>query len=504
MPTVNPSPIGVKIQIELSSGLPMIGGKLFTYVAGSVNTKTTTYTDSTGTVANANPLILNSLGQPTTEIWIPAGVAVKHVLAPATDTDPPTSPVWSIDNLRGINDTSVTIDQWVSGPAPTFIGATQFSLVGDQTSTFQVGRRIKATVTAGTVYGRITVSAFAAVTTVTVVLDSGTLDSGLSAVSYGLLSATNPSVPAIIDGSGAIAVTNPAGRPTVAVTTGNGLAVSSSALVFGGAIGQCRLSRASATSLLLSPQAGNLLTVNGVACTIPDAGVTLAAAPAAPSTTYYIYAVATAGVITSLEASTTGWAFSTLAGNKGTPIINTGANPADPTNNTRTLVGMARGNGSTQWADSAAQRFVLNYWQRRTIEAHAKFTANRTTTNATWTELNSEIHNNFLTWADESVQCVLSGTHINSSGGARVAIGIAFDGTTVEEGAMASFLQPAANNNAELPTFAQAGKTLSEGLHYSTVVGSISGGATLTCVGSGSAPAAATAQAMRLTSWLRG
>jgi hypothetical protein len=197
MPSVNCSPFGPKPQIELAAGTPAVGYKLFFYVAGSVNTKQNTYTDSTGLVANTNPLLLNSLGQPTTEIWFTAGQSYKVVLAPSTDTDPPTSPVWSVDNLRGINDTSVTIDQWVAGPAPTYINATQFSLVGDQTSIFQVGRRIKATVTAGTVYGRISVSAFAAVTTVTVVLDSGALDAGLSAVSYGLLSATNPSVPTL-------------------------------------------------------------------------------------------------------------------------------------------------------------------------------------------------------------------------------------------------------------------------------------------------------------------
>ena len=41
----------------------------------------------------------------------------------------------------------------------------------------------------------ISVSAYAAVTTIIVVNDSGTLDSGLSAVSYGLLSADNSSIP---------------------------------------------------------------------------------------------------------------------------------------------------------------------------------------------------------------------------------------------------------------------------------------------------------------------
>lgn len=193
---VNPCTLGPKPQFELAAGTPAVGYKLFFYVAGSVNTKQNTYTDSTGGVANTNPIVLNSLGQPTTQIWFTAGQSYKIVYAPDTDTDPPTSPVWNIDNLTGINDTTVAAaTEWVSGPAPTYVSATSFTLVGDQTSTFTVGRRLKTTNTSGTIYSTITVSAFAAVTTVTVVNDSGTLDSGLSAVSYGILQATNKSVP---------------------------------------------------------------------------------------------------------------------------------------------------------------------------------------------------------------------------------------------------------------------------------------------------------------------
>lgn len=206
MPTVNPSCFGPKPQLLLATGLPAVGYKLFFYVAGSVNTKQNTYTDSTGLSANTNPLILNSLGEPTTEIWFQSGLAYKVVYAPSTDTDPPTSPIWTIDNVRGINDTSVTIDQWVSsGITPTYVGATSFTLPGDQTSTFQVGRRIKATVTAGTAYGIITASAYAALTTVTVVNDSTPLDSGLSAVAYGLLTPLNPSTPLLSDANNIVA-----------------------------------------------------------------------------------------------------------------------------------------------------------------------------------------------------------------------------------------------------------------------------------------------------------
>jgi hypothetical protein len=273
MPTVNCSPFGPKPQIELAAGTPAVGYKLFFYVAGSVNTKQTTYTDSTGTVANTNPVVLNSLGQPTTELWFSSGLSYKCVLAPSTDTDPPTSPVWSVDNLRGINDTSVTIDQWVSGPTPTFINATQFSLVGDQTSIFQVGRRIKATVTAGTVYGRITVSAFAAVTTVTVVLDSGTLDSGLSAVSYGLLSATNPSIPTLTITGGTLTQNTARllGRTTAGVgaveevSAGTGLTLSSGTLAV--AIAQLQPITASV--------AANAITISASALTLDFRSTTL-------------------------------------------------------------------------------------------------------------------------------------------------------------------------------------------------------------------------------------
>ena len=139
---VNPSPWGPKPQFELTTGLPAVGNKLFFYVAGSVNTKLDTYTDSTGGSANTNPIILNSLGNPPNEIWFTAGLQYKVVYAPSTDTDPPTSPIWTIDNLKGQNDTSTAVDQWqASGVTPTFVSTTSFTLAGDQTTAFHIGRQ---------------------------------------------------------------------------------------------------------------------------------------------------------------------------------------------------------------------------------------------------------------------------------------------------------------------------------------------------------------------------
>jgi hypothetical protein len=199
------SPIGNNAQFI--NGDPAVGAKLFFYAAGS-STKQTTYTDEAGLIPQTNPIILDSRGEPAQPIWLTEGLEYKVVFTSSTDTDPPTSPIWDVDNVTGINDASVAIDQWIdSGVTPTYVNATQFTLPGDQTSAFQVNRRIKATVTAGTVYGYISASVFGALTTVTVVLDSGTLDSGLSAVQYGLITPTNTSLRALAAMIGDSAVT---------------------------------------------------------------------------------------------------------------------------------------------------------------------------------------------------------------------------------------------------------------------------------------------------------
>ena len=200
MPTVNASAFGPMPQFVNLIGEPAAGDKLFFYQAGT-NTKLDTYTDSTGSVANTNPIILDALGNPPYEIWWAAGSLYKMVWSPSTDTDPPVSAYRTIDNLRGMNDfqtTAVTFDEWlVYGAAATYISGTSFSVTGNQTNTFQIGRRVKTTNTGGTVYSTITNSVFGAVTTVTVRNDSGVIDSGLSAVAYGVLSVNNPSIPTI-------------------------------------------------------------------------------------------------------------------------------------------------------------------------------------------------------------------------------------------------------------------------------------------------------------------
>lgn len=185
------SPIGNDQQFD-ANGDPLNGGKIYTYLAGTT-TPVATYTDDTGVTPQANPIILNSLGAPASPIWLTGGVTYKFVIKDANDVT-----LRTIDDISGINDfTSNAADEWtLYGSAPTYTSATSFTLVGDQTLIFQVGRRLKSANTGGTIYSSILTSVYSAPnTTVTVVNDSGSLDAGMSAVSYALLNATNPSVP---------------------------------------------------------------------------------------------------------------------------------------------------------------------------------------------------------------------------------------------------------------------------------------------------------------------
>lgn len=95
MTVENVSPLP-KLRFVDNNGNALSGGLLFTYSAGTTS-KLTTYTDSTGGTPNANPIILDTRGE--CNCWLPPGTAYKFTLAPATDTDPPTNPIWTVDQL---------------------------------------------------------------------------------------------------------------------------------------------------------------------------------------------------------------------------------------------------------------------------------------------------------------------------------------------------------------------------------------------------------------------
>lgn len=193
------SPIFQDAQLD-ANGNPAVGGKIFTYAAGS-SSKLAAYQDEAGSVAHSNPIILNSRGEPPAPIRLSDQLEYKLVYAPAGDSDPPSSPIRTIDDVRGVNETqsASTPDEWLaSGLSPTFLTSNSFSVPGNNTALIHPGRRIKLTLSASTRYGTVLSSDFSTVTTVVVQLDAGALDSTLSSISVGLASYTSTSIPSVL------------------------------------------------------------------------------------------------------------------------------------------------------------------------------------------------------------------------------------------------------------------------------------------------------------------
>lgn len=75
---------GAGAQLFDDSGIPLTGGKIYTYAAGTT-TPLTTYTSSTGGTPHPNPIILDAAGR-VNEIWLTDGLQYKFVVKTSTDT----------------------------------------------------------------------------------------------------------------------------------------------------------------------------------------------------------------------------------------------------------------------------------------------------------------------------------------------------------------------------------------------------------------------------------
>lgn len=95
------SPIGgAGAQFFNNDGIPLSGGKLYSYLAGTT-TPQATYTTSIGNVAHSNPIVLDSAGRIPAggEIWFADQVTYKLVLETSNN-----ALIATWDNLSGIND----------------------------------------------------------------------------------------------------------------------------------------------------------------------------------------------------------------------------------------------------------------------------------------------------------------------------------------------------------------------------------------------------------------
>jgi hypothetical protein len=100
---------------------PLAGGQLFTYQAGTT-TPVATYTDSTASTANTNPIILNARGE--APVWLLPAQAYKFVLEDANGNT-----IWTCDQITSPAPVAVgnMHDELGSGGAPGFAANVDFT-----------------------------------------------------------------------------------------------------------------------------------------------------------------------------------------------------------------------------------------------------------------------------------------------------------------------------------------------------------------------------------------
>jgi len=180
-----------QIQFLDANGKPLVGGFLYTCIpGGTITDLKSSWKDAAGTQLNTNPVVLDSAGRATVFLD-----GFYHVfLEDSTHTA-----IYDLDNVSSSAFLSAITVQWQLYPAvETYVSGVSFTIPGNVTSDFPLGRRLKATLSASTLYGTVTgISAGGGpvVTTVTVIWDTGSLDATLSAIYTGILTPTNPSIP---------------------------------------------------------------------------------------------------------------------------------------------------------------------------------------------------------------------------------------------------------------------------------------------------------------------
>lgn len=157
------------------TGLPLSGGKLYAYECDSYSFKTT-YQDEPGTTPNTNPVILNSSGYAS--VYLDG--SYRLVLTDADD-----NVVWDADP---VSDRSMSVDEWQASVSATYASPTSFTVAGNQTAMFTVGRAMRID-DATTFTTHVQSASYAGGVTTITIYGTDTLTASLSSVRAGILSA---------------------------------------------------------------------------------------------------------------------------------------------------------------------------------------------------------------------------------------------------------------------------------------------------------------------------
>lgn len=111
---------GAGWQFFTDDGVPLSGGKIYTYAAGTT-TPLATYTSRSATTANANPIILDAAGRTPQQIWATEGQLYKYVVRDANDVL-----IRTWDNIGGSVVASDLAQGLAASNGATLVGLTGF------------------------------------------------------------------------------------------------------------------------------------------------------------------------------------------------------------------------------------------------------------------------------------------------------------------------------------------------------------------------------------------
>ena len=242
-----------------------------------------------------------------------------------------------------------------------------------------------------------------------------------------------------------------------------------------GIYGQCYFAYATNATCKLSPRQGNKVTFpSGAAANIPTAGITttvtsaylngVAAQPLVAGTLYYAYLWnqnpgGAANYV--IDWSTTGHSQDATTGIEikiGFPD--------------RVLVGMAVPQAGPVFAFADGNLLVASWFNRRRARSKVtKSTATTISNTAAYAEVSNQYRNNFLCWADSPAQFWVTGAAQVASTGGSLITSMGFDSTSVAEQDSSFCTQTTVGWS--LPISVHGYKTLTEGQHYSTILGKV-------------------------------
>lgn len=423
--TVMPVP---KQQFFDNNGDPLASGRLYTYAAGT-STPLATYSDVNLSVANANPIVLDSAGRATVFL---SGASYKFELKTSADVT-----VWTQDNITSVAPYNVNLD--VTGTAGENLAAGDLVYLSDGSASLTPGRWYKTD--ADLTYASTRATEWGMVPVAITSGNSGTIRvagrvTGLSSLNAGsdyyasgtagTITATAPTNALLIGRADSattlilgnmVAPAGPRGPPCGRLTLTTGVPIT-------------RTDVTAATTIYYTP-AGSCNTIslfNGNAWNDYAFAEVSIAVPATTNTAYDVFAYDNAGVVT-LEL--TAWTNLTT---RATAIVLQNGVWVKTGALTRRLVGSFRTTGvSGQTEDSVTKRYVSNAYntaKREFFKTDATATWNYTT--ATPRQANGAAANQievFISVVGQAVHVSLQAAAANS-GGVSFAAGIGRDTTS--------------------------------------------------------------------------